>query len=377
MQEKSPILNRPLRVMHIISGDLWAGAEAQAFTLLKHLHQSTSLAVVLMNEGELSRRLQDLQIPITIIPESHFNSLQILQRLIKVIHAFKPDVLHTHRQKENILGNIANQLSAVPLKKRAYSVRTSHGSPEFKPMGKQKIQMWLDTWIGKHLQQAVIAVSADLAERLKAIFPAQKIHVVRNGVDSEALRAEASITDFRLQAPQHIHIGIIGRLEPVKRIDIFIDMAILLLGDKALPKSFMFHIIGDGSLRRAMEKKVNELQYHKQIVFHGHRNDIASCIYSLDAILMCSDHEGTPMVALEALALGKPLIAHNVGGLREVLEDIPSLLVSPNTPSEYARKILHLFTNGPINVNLNGKFTAAKNAELTASIYKSASQSSL
>src|SRR3954468_17899454 len=144
MQEKLPILNRPLRVMHIISGDLWAGAESQAFTLLKHLNADTILHVVVMNEGELYRRLQSLQITVTLIPESGLNSVKILTRLIAIIRSFKPDILHTHRQKENILGNLANVLATFPLKKRAASVRTAHGAPEFLPKGKQKIQVWLD-----------------------------------------------------------------------------------------------------------------------------------------------------------------------------------------------------------------------------------------
>ena len=78
MREKSPILNRPLRVMHIISGDLWAGAESQAFTLLKHLNSSTTLHVVIMNDGELAHRLRQLHLPITLIPESTLNSLKLL-----------------------------------------------------------------------------------------------------------------------------------------------------------------------------------------------------------------------------------------------------------------------------------------------------------
>lgn len=358
--------------MHIISGDLWAGAEAQAFTLLKHLHANTRLHVVLMNEGELCHRLQHLQIPVTVVSESHFSSLQILIRLIHIIREFKPDVLHTHRQKENILGNLANLLSASFFRKRTFSVRTAHGAPEFTPKGKQKIQVWLDNWTGKYLQQAIVAVSSDLAEKLKTIFPANKIHIIRNGVDSSELRKEAETVDFRLQEPEHIHLGIIGRIESVKRIDIFIDMAKILLSNTITNKPFKFHIIGDGSLRTEMENRAGKLLQDKHIVFHGHRSNVASYIHSLDAIIMCSDHEGTPMVALEALALETPLIAHNTGGLTEILESFPRLLVLPNTADEYASKVLQLFTNPSLKVKLDEKFAAATNAKLTTLIYNNA-----
>jgi len=372
MQEKSPILNRPLRVLHIISGDLWAGAESQAFTLLKHLHSSTTLHVVLMNDGELSRRLQSLDIPVTIISESEFSSIQILTKLIKIIRQFKPDVLHTHRQKENILGNAANLISSLPFGKRAASVRTSHGAPEFAPKGKQKIQVWLDNWVGKYLQQGVIAVSSELAIKLGKIFPSDKIHVIHNGVDTTELHAQKNVADFRMQDPKSLHIGIIGRIEPVKRIDIFIVMASLLLKDKTSSLSLKFHIIGDGSLRSAMEEKVSALDLSDYIHFHGHRTDMAACIYSLDAIVMCSDHEGTPMTALEALALGTPLIANSVGGLNEILEHLANFLVSPNIPDEYARKI-HEALKENVAVSLDKKFTATANAQLTLSTYQNLS----
>jgi len=369
MREKLSILNRPLRVMHIISGDLWAGAESQAFTLLKHLHSHTSLHVVVMNDGELFRRLQGLNIPLTLIPESELSSFKILTRLITTIRTFKPDVLHTHRQKENILGNIANILASFPFKKRAPSIRTAHGAPEFLPLGKQKIQVCMDNWTGKYLQQAIIAVSEELASNLKNIFPTDKIHVIHNGVDPEDLQAQATTADFLKNAPDYKHVGIIGRIEPVKRIDIFIDMANLLMKDTALKQKLKFHIIGEGNLHAAMEEKMTRLELNDHIYFHGHRTDIASCIKSLDFIVMCSDHEGTPMTALESIALGTPLVAHRTGGLKEILAESMALLVEPNTPDRYANKIKELLL-APVSVHLDKKFIASENARRTLSTYE-------
>ncbi len=366
-----PILNRPLRVMHIISGDLWAGAESQAFTLLKHLHRTTSLHVVIMNQGELLTRLEAEQIPVTLLRESELSSLRILIRLIRIIRTFNPDVLHTHRQKENILGSFANLFASLPFKKRAPSVRTAHGAPEFSPKGKQKIQVALNNWTGNYLQQAIIAVSSELAEKLKSLYSAHKIHVIPNGVDSEALRAQMTIADFRQQAPNHKHIGIIGRLEPVKRIDIFIEMANLLLKNNDLPQPLKFHIIGDGGLRIAMEEKVSQLGLNNEIRFHGHRGDMASCISSLDAIVMCSDHEGTPMTALEALALGTPLIAHKTGGLIDVLNNDSSHLVSNHSCEGYAAAVSAIIFKSNPEFIFNPVYKATQNKESTLSLYNS------
>ncbi len=355
------ILNRPLRVMHIISGDLWAGAEVQAYTLLKHLAQHVDIFVILMNQGELSEKLQQLGIKIQIIDEKHHSSLSIIFKILRQIRQFKPDVIHTHRQKENILGSIANLLATAFLGKLTPSVRTAHGAPEFNPKGKQKIQVWLDRFVGRYLQKRIIAVSEDLAKKLSDIFPVSHIDVIQNGVDIDALKELAKIpAEFKLNAPHKAHIGIIGRLEPIKRVDIFLEMAAILI--KQQPDKWHFHVIGDGKLKEQLEDQSNGLGISKQVTFHGHRKDIPSCIAALDAIIMCSDHEGTPMTALEALALGTPLIAHDVGGLREILSEYPEQLVKQHEAETYAEYLKTCMENSSPSNQLAHVYSAQKNA---------------
>ena len=299
------------------------------------------------------------------------DGLSIILEFTRLIRQFKPDVLHTHRQKENIFGNIANCLATLFTGRYTKSVRTSHGAPEFVPAGKQRLQVLLDNWTGRYLQHAIIAVSQDLSLKLANIFPAKKIHVIRNGVDQAALLSQAHEADFRIHAPSQKHIGIIGRLEPVKRVDIFLDMAAILINQAASPQALKFHIIGDGKLKPALEKKVQQLGLNEHIHFHGHRQDMASCIRSLDAIVMCSDHEGTPMSALEAIALGTPLVAHNTGGLIEILQDYPAFLVSNHTPEGYAQAVKSLIYSDKISVSLNQAYTAEKNMESSLNLYNS------
>lgn len=363
------ILNRPLRVMHIISGDLWAGAEVQAYTLLKHLDPQVNLYVILMNEGELADRLKKIGITTRIINERQHSSLAIIGKIFKAIGQFKPDVIHTHRQKENILGSFANLLSVIQRGRLTPSVRTAHGAPEFNPKGKQKIQVWLDRWVGRWLQKKVIAVSQDLSKKLEGIFPAKQILVIQNGVDLESLSQQAATADFRINQPAKTHIGIIGRLEPVKRIDIFLEMAALLLNEH--PRfNWAFHVIGDGKLRKDLESQARQLGIAEDVLFHGHRNDIPSCIASLDAIIMCSDHEGTPMTALEALALGTPMIAHAVGGLKEIFMDYRQHLVSTQNPNAYADCLINLLSQNFGAASLPFTYTSTQNRDLTSQCYR-------
>lgn len=360
---------RPIRVLHIISGDLWAGAEAQAFTLLTHLKNKVDLHVVLMNDLELASRLRESGVAVTIIPEQSTSSFQIIFKLIKAIVKLKPDIIHTHRQKENILGSLANLL-ALPFRfKITHSVRTTHGAPEFSPKGKQRIQATLDTWVAKYFQKGVIAVSNGLSSQLSPIYGPQKVFIIENGIDVDALRNHRQIADFRKTQPDAIHVGIIGRVEPVKRIDIFVEMATYILKQKTTGKPFRFHIIGDGKLSDEMKETVKKSGHDANIIFHGHRSDIPDCISSLDFIVMCSDHEGTPMTSLESLALNTPLIAHCVGGLKEVLADYPQLLVEEHISTAYGDRLLSLSTAPKLHVELNPKYHATRNAELTLQLY--------
>lgn len=359
------IMNEPhRRVMHVISGDLWAGAEVQAYTLLTQLHHDCELHVAVMNLGRLQQQLQNAGIAVTVLDESRLNSLAILRKLRQLMREFQPHIIHTHRQKEHILGALANLLSV-----RVACVRTSHGAPEFEPKGRQRLQVWADRLTGRYLQDAVIAVSADLAEQLRRYFPKQRIHVIHNGIDVSALTRQAAEADFRRADAQSVHIGIVGRLEPVKRVDLFLEMAPIIM-EQFCDRQFCFHVIGDGRLRATLQRQADELGLGDRVRFHGHRDDIPTCLRSLDLLIMCSDHEGTPMTALESLALRTAIIAHDVGGLREVLADYPELRVQDHCAAGYARQVRRYLTReSSLDIVLNQRYHAAANGLATRQLY--------
>ena len=199
-----------LRNLHIISGDLWAGAEAQAFTLLQQLNKFLTLQVIVLNPGQLASRLIEEGIDTLIMDESIESSVSIFYRIRRQIRTFRPHVVHTHRTKENILGAIANATTI-----RTVCVRTAHGAAEFKGSFKTKVLRTLDEFTATYLQDKVIAVSNDLAEQLKARLKPSKIQTIYNGVNIETLSA-AGAEILELDADK-THIGIIGRLTPVNQ----------------------------------------------------------------------------------------------------------------------------------------------------------------
>jgi glycosyltransferase involved in cell wall biosynthesis len=332
-----------LKILHIASGDLWAGAEVQLFTLAKTLHNRLGaiVSVVLLNHGTLEQKLREAGIQVVVIDESTLNGFQILRQLVHTIREQCPDVIHTHRIKENIFGSIAARLNgSIP------SLRTAHGAPEHRPSWyhiPKRLILFLDWFCGRFLQRRIIAVSDDLAKILNDNFPPDQIRVIENGIDMASLTQsgeKAAPQPSTAQAP--FKVGIAGRLVPVKRVDLFIKTARYLL-DHHPDLEASFHIFGDGPLREELEALNHELKTGDIVHFEGHCEEITKELQKLDVLLMTSDHEGLPMILLESMSLQTPIIAHKVGGIPTLLDQGNcGILVSDHSISGYAQEIYRL-----------------------------------
>ena len=337
------------KVLHLASGDLWAGAESQLLTLVTTLHNSLDVAlfVVLLNHGTLEERLRSAGVEVIVLDESIHNNLQILGKLIRILRNYRPDVIHTHRSKENILGSLAALLSGgIP------SLRTAHGAPEHSS-SRQRIIRYIDRLTMRLIQDRMIAVSDDLADKLRNEFTCKKIRVIENGIDSKLFSKLA----YRHTSPptyngKYFRVGLAGRLVPVKRVDLFIKTARYIL-DMHPDIKIVFHVFGDGPLRNELETLSRNLHTDNIICFEGHSDDIARKLQHLDILLMTSDHEGLPMILMEAMALDVPVIAHSVGGIPKLLDHgACGVLVSNHSAAGYADKILYLYHSPQLRTEL-------------------------
>ena len=306
-----------LKVCHIASGDLWAGAEVQVANLVAQLKKDPTIDVtlLLMNEGRLAEYARNAGVRTKVLNERANGFGALVGKAKLLLQQFQPHVLHSHRYKENVLAAMARSAVAKPA-----LIRTQHGMPEPFTHGaslQHRLVLVADRFVARRMTSRIVAVSADMRAQLTRVYPAEKIVLIPNGISTSAIAATKAEARAQLGWPANIPmIGYCGRLEPIKRIGLFLEAAKLL---KEQHRDAKFVIAGDGNERERLEVVANSLGLRDNVMFLGHRNDVASILRALDVFSLTSDHEGLPMVLLEALAAKTPVVARNVGGIPDLI----------------------------------------------------------
>jgi glycosyltransferase involved in cell wall biosynthesis len=377
MESQNPI-SKPIKVCHIAHGDLWAGAEVQLVTLLEGLvHDSRlELSAILLNDGRLACEIKKLGVPVTVLSEEQYNSCRLFMNLVAMLRRRRPDLVHTHKYKDNILGTAA--AAAVGIRN---VVRVVHGMTEpFSGMAYVKMMGYesVDRLITRLKVKRLIAVSEDIESDLRRCYGAHKVVQIHNGINLSRVKVTQHREHMRrslgFQYGDRV-IGTVGRLTPVKGHNILLQAAGSLIRKRGNVKVL---IVGDGPLKATLTQLIHDLRIEKEVVLAGQRDDVYDLVNCMDVFVLSSFHEGIPMVLLEALALKCPVVASRVGGIPEVAtHGVGGLLVSPGNAAEleqgidriledelYAKKLAEA---GRLRVE--EEFSASVMAERTADLY--------
>lgn len=326
-----------LSVCHIVSGDVWGGAEAQVASLLKELHREPGLTLraIVLNEGRLAQELRDAGIEVKLIAEREKRFPQIFLEAARYLKDKQVQLLHSHRYKENLLALLLSRRRGI-----RFLVRTQHGRMEahagFKGL-KQRFYYAADAQLARHFADKVISVSNDLTGYLEKFLAPRQIAVIRNGIDLNEVRCELTpaAAKQRLGVPEDAPVvGIACRLQRVKRLDLFLRAAGKIA--ERLPDA-IFLIAGEGPEEDSLGELVQRFGLEGRVRLLGHRSDAYAVLRAMDVLLITSDHEGLPMVLLESLALGVPVVSRRIGGIPEVIQDrVSGLLVPTGNPDALA-----------------------------------------
>ncbi len=342
-------LRSQLTVLHVFSGDLWAGAEVMIFHLLSKLKDCDKLRIIAisLNEGTLADKLKAKGIETFVIPEMAHSFTRMFFKAYKLIKGKKIDIIHSHRYKENLLALLlAKSLGVERL------ITTLHGLSEPSNRPKGQIQMSLRTRMDyfalNHFFTRVVAVSHEIKDLLieRYGFSDGKVEAIYNGIElpySSSCPPPGSPNGV-------FHIGTVGRLVPVKDFGLFLDVAaeIMKQTDKV-----RFSILGSGPLKEQLIRKAKDLKIEEYVEFMSPITDPFSYYQSLDIYLSTSLHEGIPLSILEAMACGKPVVAPKVGGIPEIVCDEENgFLIEKRSPVSFAAVCLELVNNGAQRVRM-------------------------
>lgn len=376
----------PLRIVHIISGDLWAGAEAQVFqtiTALKLGKYPIDLKCVLFNDGILAKRLRLGSVDVLIIDERRFNSFEMLLKMVRILRMSAPDIIHVHHIKEQWLACLGAKIAGVS----APIIRTLHGMSrvprhlKIKQFFRSALVVGLDYLMVKFASDVVIAVSRDLEIQTQEKRIRGSIRCIYNAIGENRSCDECDKERIRQNMGVKCSLWVVTatRLVEPKNLRMLIDVGCLL---SAWGIDFKISIFGIGPMEEELKRKIRDYQLDAMVELQGFTQRLGEILKAADVFVMCSCHEGLPMALLEAMAAGIPVVCTAVGGMKEVVTDgKDGVLVPLNDTVAMAQAILRIGEDKDFERQLienaaktiRSKFNISKNTGKLYSIYSSLS----
>jgi len=294
-----------MRVGLVIGQLTYGGAEAQLCELARGLRDACDVVVYCLSDktSPFGDRLTDAGVPLTVLPAArNFDPRRIVQ-LADRLRRDEVDVAHAFLFNASAYAYLATRFT------RGVRLVTSARNCKHEPNAVRRFVM---SRAMRHAD-AVICNSREMArfacEQYRA--RADRMHVVYNGVEADRFVAAR-------ERCGGLVVGTIGRIERQKNLDMFLDAAVRV---RQARSDARFRIVGEGSERARLEARVAELGLDDVVAFEGTTAAVAEFFAGLDQFWLTSDFEGTPNVVLEAMSAGLPVVATDVGGTPEVIDD--------------------------------------------------------
>ena len=259
--------------------------------------------------------------------------------IARVARQTQTDLLHLHGYKACTLGRIVGALLGMPVVLHEHAV-----FPTMPPY--QKLADWLLAPLNDRVVVNCEAVAEFCVER-RSMDP-ENIEIIFNGVPldefrevSDSAAAEAA-EELGIGADTPV-VGTVARLEEQKGITHFLN-AVPAVKEECPDVKVL--IVGDGTLRGALEEEARQLGIADNVIFTGERRDVPRLYKLMDVKVISSIYEGTTLTVFEAMATGTPVVATTVDGVEEVIEDgATGMLVPPKDAASIAEVVTDLLTN--------------------------------
>lgn len=326
-----------MNLVHLTASTMYGGPERQMLGLAAALDDQATVRVLSFREGGhcqpflAEARKRGLEARELVNDSPRF--LACIAEIAAYLKETKTDALLCHGYKAALLGRPAARRAGIP----AIAVSRGWTSESWRVWLYETLDRWHLSWMDH-----VVSVSHAQADKVRRHVRPAKTSVIHNAIDPDRFADPDPMARTRIDRyftnGISLLIGAAGRLSPEKGFDVLIEAASQVCD--ACPE-VGFVIFGDGPCRAALQAQISALGLGGTVILAGFRNDLDRCIPALDLFVQSSHTEGLPNVLLEACAAGVPIVATDVGGTREVIEnEVSGWLVPSGDAALLARRIL-------------------------------------
>lgn len=341
------------RVLHVLTRLAVGGAQKSALELCRRLPRERYDVEVLAGpdtgqEGDLQAEFTAAGLPVHIFPglhreENRASDLSALWRLSGFIKRGRYDVVHTHMAKAGVIGRMAAGLAHKPI-----TVHTAHGWAWHNFLDRKTKEKYVgyERRAATHCQKIIVTNEKDRGKALaNGVAPPAQFTLIRSGVDfsvfdpaqhdKAAARAELGLPE---KAPIIITVGALTEQKnPLEAAQIVANVK------NSFPE-LRWLVVGDGPLREALHAEAERLNLGDTFQWLGLRQDIPRLLAAADVFLLTSRWEGLPCTLLEAMAMGKAVVATQVDGVLDVIEDnVTGYVRDPEDVPELTAMVVRLF----------------------------------
>ena len=326
-----------MRIVQIVEDLELGGLERLAVDLALAQHHSGHQVLVycLFGAGPLAASLQATGVPVVPFGKSPGFSMSTVLAMAKRLREDRADVIHGHNPGVHHYAALAGRLAGVrACVNTRHSVTTSNGLPY-----QERYFRWV-----KPLTNQVVFVCDFVRRGLehKLGYPAEKCSVILNGIPLAPFLARPASPGVRRP---RIRFGTIGRLVPAKGHAILLDAFARVR--QTAPEAEL-SIYGYGDLQQNLSAQIANLGLEGSARLEGRTGNSAETLQELDVFVFSSINEGLPLVLLEAMAAGLPIVTTNVGGIPEVLPKESAWLCPPGDADSLAGAMLQAANCGDL-----------------------------
>jgi glycosyltransferase involved in cell wall biosynthesis len=381
------------KILYVITKSNWGGAQRYVFDLATSLPNSANkgdfeAVVAAGGTGPLLSKLAEASVRVIPIKSlqrdmSILSDAASLLELYRICRAERPQVVHVNSSKAGGLGAFAARVAGVPR-----VVFTCHGWAFNEERGlASRAAIRFFSWLTVMLCHYTIAVSRrDFIDGRRMPLCAGRISLVHNGIAApqfktrEMARGVLSTVGKMsgIEFPRDsLLFGAIGELHKNKGYEYMIRAFAIARKSRNFP--YRLIVMGEGEEKARLKQLIRELELETDIVLMGNVDNAASFLPACDAFTLTSINEGLPYTMIEAGFAGLPVVATNVGGVKEMIEDMKTgILVQTRKPDDIAQGLLLLakdperaLTYGAaLKEKVQSEFSLEQMVEKTVEVYR-------